>query len=107
MKLLKNHLMNISQYKNGILYIPIKVTPKSSTTIILPFKEGDLYLKVKVVGAPEKGQVNTSLIDYLSDLLDIPKTTIGISSGFKSRNKIISIETKDPDLLLTRLTLDF
>jgi uncharacterized protein (TIGR00251 family) len=91
------------EYKEGKLYLSVKVSPKSSSNCLLPYTEGDSYLRIKIMGAPVKGQVNTRLIEYLSTLLSIPKGSIEISSGAKSKIKKLIIQTITPLKALDRL----
>lgn len=53
----------------------------------------DGHIKIKVNLPPIDGKANDALILFLSDFLNIPKSTIKIISGEKSRIKKISIAT--------------
>ncbi|MBS0616296.1 MAG: DUF167 domain-containing protein [Verrucomicrobia bacterium] len=72
------------------MIIMIKVIPKASRTEIVGW-EGE-YLKIRVKGVPEKGEVNLALIDFLSEKLGIAKSRIEIISGQTSRLKRVKIE---------------
>lgn len=85
-----------TQLANGqAIKININVTPKSQSNKIISCEfdqQSNQYtLKIKVRGVPEKGQVNETLIEFLSKELDLAKSTIKIISGFSSRQKIITI----------------
>lgn len=54
-------------------------------------KHGDA-IKIKVQARPIDGEANKALIDFLSEMLSIPKTSILIKSGQKSRFKTVCIE---------------
>ncbi len=76
------------------IIIDVKVTPKSREDQIVDCFEqlnGRVLLKVRVHGAPKKGEVNTNLIDFLSDELSLPKSKLQLVSGLTSRNKILLI----------------
>lgn len=66
-----------------------KVTVKPSTSQEKVVKTSDneyiIYLRAK----PHDGEANDALIKLLSKYFDVPKTTINIIQGSKSRTKII------------------
>jgi len=49
-------------------------------------------LKVKVVAPPVDDAANRAIIDFFAALLDIPKSSISISAGSKSKDKILQIK---------------
>ena len=65
----------------------ITVKPGSSQEKIIESTSGELivYLRAK----PHDGEANTALIKLLSKHFDIPKTSINITRGQKSRVKTI------------------
>jgi uncharacterized protein len=71
--------------------IRVKVIPKSSKTElagILP----DGTWKIKVAAAPEKGQANRALLDFLARHLSVAKSRIRIMSGETSQRKRIHVD---------------
>jgi uncharacterized protein len=48
-------------------------------------------LKVRVTAPPVDDAANRAIIDFFSALLDIPKSSMCISAGLKSRDKILQI----------------
>ncbi len=60
-------------------------------------------LHVKIAAAPEKGKANKELIDFLSERLDVRKSSIQIVKGETSRNKVVSIEGLDGAEAIRRL----
>lgn len=48
-------------------------------------------LKVKVHAPPVDGKANKELIDFLSEIFDVPKSHIEILSGETSSNKKVKI----------------
>lgn len=48
-------------------------------------------LKIKLQAQPEDGKANKELISFLSDALDIPKSSISILHGELDRNKVVAI----------------
>lgn len=65
----------------------IIVKPGSSQEKIVDSADGVLtvYLRAK----PHDGEANAVLIRLLADYFDIPKTSIKIARGAKSRHKVI------------------
>ena len=64
--------------------------PNASKNQIDGWKEE--ILKIRITTAPEKGEANAALIDFLAKTLDIPKSAIQIVSGKSSRLKTLRIE---------------
>lgn len=48
-------------------------------------------LKVYVKSSPVKGKANKELIELLSDYYNVPKTSVAILKGEKSKHKLIEI----------------
>lgn len=72
----------MSQYR-------ITVKPGSSQEKIVEGSDGELivYLRAK----PHDGEANTALIKLLAKYFDVPKTSIKITRGQKSRIKTVEI----------------
>ena len=66
----------------------VKVKPGSSQEKIIP--TGDHELTIYLRAKAHDGEANDALIKLLSKHFDIPKTSITISRGAKSRTKTIS-----------------
>jgi uncharacterized protein len=86
--------------ENGRL--AVKITPNAGRNEITGLKEGTLH--IKIAAPPEKGKANKELVDFLSDILGVKKSTITIIKGQTSRNKVITVETLNNDQILTRLS---
>lgn len=87
-------ILNNKLAGQGQIIIDVKVTPKSRKDQIIDCFEqlnGRIMLKVKVHGAPKKGEVNANLIDFLSEELDLPKSKLQLISGLTKRHKILQI----------------
>ncbi len=60
----------------------------------------DQALKVKISAPPVDDAANRAVVEFFSDLLDIPKTRITIISGDRSRRKTVRINGLSvPDFL--------
>jgi|SRR3972149_6171952 len=72
------------------LELAVKVVPKSSRNSLGGWENGKL--KVRLNAIPEKGGANKELIDFLSEILNIPKSHIVITHGKTSRHKRLLIQ---------------
>jgi uncharacterized protein (TIGR00251 family) len=70
--------------------LQVRVIPGASRTEITGFTDG--VLRVKVAAPPDRGKANRELIDYLSGILDIKKSSLHLLKGHISRNKVIAID---------------
>ena len=68
--------------------VRVKVIPNSKTDEVT--REGDWFL-VKVREPPKEGKANKAVIKLLAQYFKVTQDSIKISSGFKSRNKIIEV----------------
>ncbi len=80
--------MFYKQDKNDILLF-VKVTPNASYTKF--GKEYNNMLKIFIDAAPEDNKANKKLIRFLSKELRIPKSSIIIEQGEKSKEKILRL----------------
>ncbi|MES2121419.1 MAG: DUF167 domain-containing protein [Chlamydiota bacterium] len=80
--------------------LTVKVTPNASKNQIVGW-EGD-YLRLRIRGVPEKGQVNKELIAFLAEQLGIAKSKIELISGHTSRIKRLKIEGAELTQLLSK-----
>ena len=74
----------------------VRLAPNSSlvkTNGVMEDAKGEAFLKINVISVPEKGKANKELLDFLSKMLDIAKSSIKIISGDTDRYKKLMIET--------------
>ena len=62
-------------------------------------------LKVKIHAPALEGRANDALLDFLAEYLDLPRRSISLVRGDKSRQKIVRIEGLDEISLRHRLDL--
>jgi len=60
-------------------------------------------LVIRLNSAPEKGNANVELIEYLADELRVPRSAVMIARGKTSRRKTIRIVTHQPAKVAARL----
>jgi len=51
---------------------------------------GDV-LKLEITAPPLEGRANVACIDFFSDFLKVPRSSITIAAGLSSRNKVIRV----------------
>ena len=88
----------------GCVIVRVRVSPKSSKDTIdgvEPTADGPA-LKVKVRAVPADGEANSAVGRLLADWLGIPKSSVSVTSGHRSRVKSLEI-SGDAASLLTRL----
>ena len=73
--------------------LAVRVIPGSKLNQIISF-EDDL-LKIRIKAKALDNQANLAVAKYVSDILDIPKSSVIILRGQHSRNKLLQI----PDYL--------
>ena len=71
----------------------IKVKPGSKTDEIV--READGGLKVKIKAQPVEGKANKYLVEYLSEVLGIPKSNIVLLKGESNSFKTLEIEADE------------
>lgn len=75
----------------------VRVAPRASRTAITgAVGEGpDAALKIALHAPPVEGRANTALIEFLSELLDTPRSAIEITGGQRARNKLILVRGRN------------
>jgi uncharacterized protein (TIGR00251 family) len=75
--------------KRGIA-LAIRVTTRAKKNEVIQVMD-DGTIKIRITSPPIEGKANQTLIEYLSTILEVPKSRIEIIAGEKSRDKLISI----------------
>ena len=92
----------LKQTKDGVL-LTLKISPNASKNEIIKTDDG---IKVKITAQPIDGKANKALIEYLSKLWKIPKTSMEIVRGETAKEKTLlfknGTETKIKELLQVR-----
>jgi len=74
--------------EKGVVF-KVKVEPRSSRRMVAGL-HGDA-LKIKLTSAPVEGKANEELIEFLSDLLGVKKSSIKILQGQSSKQKLVEV----------------
>lgn len=81
----------------GAIALKIVLTPRSRLNQILSV--GDDHLRISLNAPPVDGAANKALIEFLAKLLHIPKSSISIWRGEKSRQKTLLISGNNSEEL--------
>lgn len=61
--------------------------------------EHDGKLKIRVCAPPVEGAANDALVKFISKKLGLSKSKVSISSGDKSRHKVLDIEMDESEVI--------
>jgi uncharacterized protein (TIGR00251 family) len=81
--------MKITNARGGAA-ITVKVTPRAPRTEVSGLMD-DGTLKIRLAAPPTGGAANKLLVEFLSQLLDLPRGQIDIIAGETSERKLISL----------------
>jgi uncharacterized protein (TIGR00251 family) len=80
----------------------VRVVPRAGRTEAGGWFEEALI--VRLAAAPVDGAANRALTDFLAELLGVPRRSVTIASGERSRNKRVRIAGLPSDQLTVRLS---
>ena len=67
----------------------VRVQPRAKRNALVG-EMGDA-LKIALTAPPVEGKANEACIDFLANLLKVPRSSVTIASGESSRNKVVRI----------------
>ncbi|MCH7705421.1 MAG: DUF167 domain-containing protein [Chloroflexi bacterium] len=71
--------------------LTLRVQPGARTNQVVGFTD-DGVLRVRVAAPATGGRANRALVEFMADLLSVPKSRITIARGLGSRNKMVVVE---------------
>lgn len=74
--------------------LAVRVTPRASQNQVVGVLN-DGTIKVHLTSSAEDADINTSLMAYLSNILEVPRTRLEIVAGENGRDKLISVLDMD------------
>jgi uncharacterized protein (TIGR00251 family) len=95
-------MVAIHESKDGAT-LAIKVHPRARKNAITAVV-GEA-LKISLTAPPINGKANQACIDFLAEVLKVPRSSVTIASGENSRNKVIRIAGVSADQVRVRLDL--
>jgi uncharacterized protein (TIGR00251 family) len=93
-------MIAILESSDGIRF-SVRVHPRAKKNAIAG-EVGDA-LKISLTAPPVEGRANEACIAFLAELLNVPRSSITISSGQNSRNKMIHIAGVNAEWVRGRL----
>lgn len=82
----------------GGVCLEVQVQPRSSRNQVVGEQDG--RLKIKLTAPPVEGEANQALVNFLAQLLQIPKKNVKLLKGESSRHKLIEIiGITEPELI--------
>ncbi|MFV8256518.1 DUF167 domain-containing protein [Bdellovibrio bacteriovorus] len=79
------------------------IQPKSSKNEVVGPHNGEI--KIKLTAPPVDGKANECLIEFLSDLFDIPKRDVHLIKGETGRHKVVELTGLDAEKIREALRL--
>lgn len=85
--------LKIRETENGVA-IAVRLTPKAARDAVEGVEEfgGDPVLKARVRAVPENGKANAALEALIAKWLGVPRSSVSVIQGAKSRIKIVAID---------------
>lgn len=74
---------------SGTVVVAVRVQPRASRDEVVGEMDG--ALKIRLQAPAVEGRANEALIDFLAELLKLPKSAVRILSGDRSRIKRVEI----------------
>jgi hypothetical protein len=82
--------------------LAVRVTPRASRNEIVELLD-DGTIKVRIAAPPADNEANEALIEFLADVLGVPKSRLDIVAGVTGRDKLISIMDMDAETVHQRI----
>ena len=92
---------NLHDGKKGSA-LAVRVTPRASRNEIVELLE-DGTIKVRIAASPSDEESNETLIDFLAEVLGVPKSRLDIVAGASGRDKLISVIDMDAETAHQRI----
>jgi len=82
--------------------LAVRVTPRASRNEIVEVLD-DGTIKVRIAAPPADEEANTALIEFLAEILGVPKSRLDIVAGASGRDKLISVVDMDVETAHQRI----
>ncbi|MGC8743803.1 MAG: DUF167 domain-containing protein [Verrucomicrobiia bacterium] len=98
------HRLSWCTERDNAIILSIKVQPRASkNSIILPVDKSTEFIKITITAPPVDSEANNKLVEFLSDILDRPKSSIQIIKGHTSKMKIVAVYSIKTDEFLQKV----
>jgi uncharacterized protein (TIGR00251 family) len=82
--------------------LTIRVTPRSSRNEVSGILN-DGTVKIRLTAPPVDGKANDALVEFLAEVLEVPRSRIEIVAGQTGRDKLVSILDLDAQTVHERI----
>jgi uncharacterized protein len=82
--------------------LAVRVTPRASRNEIVEMLD-DGTIKVRLAAPPADNEANKALIEFLADILGVPKSRLDIVAGVTGRDKLIAVLDMDAETAHQRI----
>ena len=82
--------------------LAVRITPRASANEIAELLD-DGTIKVRLAAPPTDNEANDALLEYLSEILGVPKSQLEIVAGSDGRDKLISVVDMDVEMVHQRI----
>lgn len=82
--------------------LAVRVTPRASRNEIAEILD-DGTIRVRLAAPPADNEANTALIDFLSEILGVPRSKLDIVAGNAGRDKLVSVVDMDVETAHQRI----
>jgi len=93
-------MLSIREIDDGVTFA-VRIHPRAKKNAITG-EIGDA-LKISLTAPPIGGRANEACVAFLAELLNVPRSSVTITSGQSSRNKVIRVERISAEELRMRL----
>jgi len=92
---------NLHDGKKGAA-LAVRVTPRASRNEVVEVLD-DGTIKVRIAAQPADDEANAALLDFMSEILGVPKSRLDIVAGLTGRDKLISVVDMDAETAHQRI----
>ena len=82
--------------------LAVRITPRATRNEIVEVLD-DGTIKVRIAAPPADNEANEVLIEYLSEILGVPRSKLDIVAGAVGRDKLISVVDMDVETVHQRI----
>lgn len=85
----------------GLVTVRVRVKPGARQSQLLHITEGELEMQID---APAReGEANAGVCEFMAQVLGVSKSSVGLVSGHKSRNKVLSVDGMEAENVQSRI----
>ena len=84
----------ISSSGNGCV-INCLATPRASRNAVTAWHDG--RLKIALAAPPVDGEANKTLVKFMAEVLQVPKSAVSVVSGLTGRRKAVAVSGLSPE----------